>query len=289
MNWQISATLFLAGLVAVTSQSCLGSNQAHWVDASGGFVPPGAVAGGVDKKRTEYICRSNGVSGKIFDNAPCYYAENQKEIHSNTYEVLTDVAGVWISPVGSNLPCNILETGNSMYSCRVAYKKTMTIGKFYNGNCIIPYGGKSNSFQKDFEVFTALPEKVALQQGQDSSVYNLSGQYFTFQLRADNEGVVNFGNGSNMLFRVAIGALKNSVVSIGPANQPYEIVQSTPHILSDSEFSSYWIRWTSGNKLEFGKESNNKPLATYTNSGVKDINSFRLSSTLGNSEWNIPQ
>lgn len=289
MNLAVSTILLAASLVVVSSQSCIGSNQGHWVSATDGNVPEGAVAGGVDKGRTLYICRSNGISGKIFESSPCYYAENKKEIRASTYEVLTDLAGVWISPVGSNYPCNMLETSDGMYSCRVTYKKAMTIGKFENGICIIPYGGKSHKFKKNFEVFTAVSENVVLNQGADSAVFDLSGQYLTFQLKSGSESVVSVGNGNNMMFRVAIGALKNSVVSIGLFGQPYAVVESTPTILSDTEFNSYWLRWTSGNKLEFGKEGNSKPLATYANSGVKDINSFQLYSTFGASEWNVPQ
>lgn len=288
MNWTVIAVLLVSSLVVVTSQSCLGSNQGRWVSASYGFVPRGAVVGANDTQRTLYICRSNGISGKIYKTSPCYYAENKKEISGNPYEVLTDLAGVWISPVGSKYPCNMLMTGNNLYSCRVWYKKTLTIGKLENGICIIPYGGKSQQFGKNFEVFTALTENIRLKEGQYSSVYNLSGQYFTFQVKADNKCVVNFGKGGDMSFRVMIGGMKNSVVAIGPVDRPYEVVESAANILSDTELNSYWIRWTSKNKLEFGSEGNNKPLVAYTYFGIKDINSFQLFSAFGESEWNVP-
>lgn len=289
MNWTTGAIFLISSLVFVTSQSCLSSNIGHWVSAEDGFVPPGAVVGGVDKERPLYICRSHDICGKIYDHSSCYYAESKKEIKDNHYEVLTDVAGVWISPVSTKYPCNMLMTGDNLYSCRVTYKKALTIGKLEKGICIIPYGGKSHKFKKDFEVFTALSVNLTLKQKQYSSVYNLTGEYLTFQLKAGNECVVYFGKGDTMLIRVAIGGLNNSVVSIGPAGQPYEVIQPAANILSDSKFNSFWTRWISKNTLEFGREGDNKPLAKYTRIGVKDIDSFQLYSTFGNSEWKVPQ
>lgn len=290
MNWTVAvgAIFLISSLVVVSSQTCLSSHTGHWVTAKNGFVPPGAVVGGVDKERPLYICRSHDVCGKIFDHSSCYYAENKKEIKDNNYEVLTDIAGVWVSPVGAKYPCNMLMTGHNLYSCRVTYKKALTIGKLEKGICIIPYGGKSHNFKKDFEVFTALPVYITFQPKQYSSIYNLSGNYLTFQLKSDNECVLNLGKGESMLIRVAIGGLNNSVVSIGPVGLPYEVIQPAANILSDTKFNSFWIRWISKNTLEFGSEGNNKPLAKYTRIGVNDINSFQLNSTFGNSEWNVP-
>lgn len=286
MNWSVKSMFLTISLVVV---ALLVPCQAEWVSARDGFVPQGAVVGGMDKGRILYICRSNGISGKIFESSSCYYTEGKKEISGNSYEVLTNITGIWISPVGTNYPCNMLKTGDNLYSCRIRYRRTLTVGKLEKDICLIPYGGKSHEFKKHFEVFTALPRKVYLNQNEKSSLYGLNGQYFTFQLKARDECIMNFGNGKDMLFRVAIGALKNSVVSIGPYGQPYKVVERAPNVLNSTDFSSYWIRWTTRNTLEFGRLGNMKPLARYSCIGIKKINSFQLHSTSGDSEWNIPE
>lgn len=293
MNWKISAILFIATFSLVdftSSQSCLGSKGlGKWVRARDGVVPAGAVSGGFEQNRIQYICRTGGICGNIMESTPCYYAYYNEESSDNSYDVLTGVDGVWVPVVTSNLPCNSLKTGNepgaSLYSCRAWYKDYLIIGKLENNVCIIAYHGKIYKHKTDYEVFAAVPESVELSKGQEI-ILKADGNFFDFQLKADDEAVVTFGHGNSMLYSVAIGALENSVVSIGPADSMYDNFQTAAGILSGSEFKSYWIRWTR-DKLEFGKEGELKPLITYKNKGIKNIDSIRLSSTFGSSEWKI--
>lgn len=295
MNTKIAILIATYCLVVerVSSSSCLGTKGlGKWVRSQDGWVPPGAVSGGLDKGRTQYICRAGGISGKVLISEPCYYAYYKKEDRDFTYDVLTNVSGVWVHVIPPHLPCNILKTGTAqnvpLYSCRATYKKTLTIGKLENGVCIIPYGGDIKKFKKDYEVFTADPQTVTLDKGNHSILYGPNGKYFSFQLKADNEAIVSFGTAEKMLFRVAIGALQNSVVSIGPANSPYEEFRSSPGILNPTDFKSFWIRWTT-NELEFGFEGDLKKFISYRSSAIQDISSIQLSSSFGPSEWKIPQ
>lgn len=293
MNRKISSILFIATCLTVdfaSSQSCLGTKGlGKWVRARDGAVPAGAVSGGLDKKRIEYICRSGGICGKVMESTPCYYAYYKEESSDDSYDVLTNVDGVWVPVVAPHLPCNILKTGNavgdSLYSCRVMYKKCLTIGKVENNVCIIGYNGAIHKYKTNYEIFTAVPESLELPKGKEINL-KADGKYLAFQVKADDEAVVTFGNGDDMLYSVAIGALENSVVSMGPVNSRYENFKHAPGILSGSEFKSFWIRWTS-DKLEFGKENDLKETISYKDKGVKNINSIRLSSTFGSSEWKI--
>lgn len=294
MNLKITAVLLIATCVVdfASAQSCLPTKGVgKWVRARDGVVPDNAVAGGLEKDRTQYICRSGGICGKIMDGTPCYYAYYNEESYDDSYDVLTDVTGVWvpIAVTGSNLPCNTLKTGTAanvpLYSCRVMYKKYLTLGKLENNVCSIGYRGDIHKYKKNYEIFTAVTENVQLTKDREITL-NAEGKFFAFQLKADDEAVVTLGNGDNMLCSVAIGALENSVVSVGPPSSKYDNFTPAAGILSSSEFKSYWIRWN-GDKLEFGKEGVLKPLITYKNSAVKNINSLRLSSTFGDSEWKI--
>lgn len=297
MNFKISAILLIATCVVVervSSSSCLGTkNLGKWVRTKEGNVPPGAVSGGIDKGRTQYICRTGGICGKIVIGSPCYYAYYKKEDYDFTYDVLTNVSGVWVPVIPPHFPCNILRTGifqnDPLYSCRAKYKKTVTLGKLENNVCIISYGGGIQKFKKNYEVFTGVPEPVILTKGNPSILYGPNGKYFIFQVQADNEVLISFGTEEKMLFRVAIGALQNSVVSIGLADAPYEVLKHFKSVLSPTDFKSFWIRWTTNTKLEVGFEDNLDAAISYSHSAVQDISSIQLSSSFGPSEWKIPQ
>lgn len=293
MNTIVSFILLIAVCSLVnfaSSQSCLGKKGlGKWVRARDGVVPAGAIPGGYEKDKTQYICRSGGICGNIMESTPCNYAYYKEASSDDSYDVLTDVFGVWAPVIAPNLPCNSLKTGNivgdSLYSCRVLYKKSLILGKVENNVCIINYKGSIQKFKKDYEIFTAVPESLEVLKGKEVS-FIAEGKYFAFQLKADDEAVVTFGVGDEVFYSVAIGALENSVVSIGPQSSKYDLFKSAPGILSGSQFRSFWIRWTS-NKLEFGKEGDLKELITYKTKEVKNIDSIRLSSTFGNSEWKI--
>lgn len=293
MNTKISVILLIVACSVVSfasSQSCLGKKGlGKWVRARDGVVPAGAIPGGFEKDKTQYICRSGGICGNIMESSSCNYAYYKEASSDDSYDVLTDVLGVWAPVVAPNLPCNSLKTGNlagdTLYSCRVLYQKSLILGKVENNVCIIAYKGSIQKFKKDYEIFTAVPESLELLKGKEINL-TATGKYFAFQLKADDEAVVSFGVADKMLYSVAIGALENSAVSIGPENSKYDLFKSAPGILSGSQFRSFWIRWTS-DKLEFGKEGDIKEFITYKTKDVKNINSIRLSSTFGNSEWKI--
>lgn len=275
----------------VLSQSCLGKKGlGKWVRAREGAVPTGAISGGYEKdNKMQYICRSAGTCGNVMESTPCYYTYNKEYSSDDSYDVLTDVAGVWVPVVPPNLPCNILKTGGAanafLYSCRAFYKKQLIIGKFQNNVCIIGYKGALYNYKRYYEIFTAVPEHLRIARGKNISL-KADGKYFAFQLKADNESVVTFGNGDEMLYSIAIGALDNSVVSIGPANSIYDKFKISSDILSSSQFKSFWIRW-SNKKLDFGKEGDLIELVSYKAKGADKIDSIHISSSFGESEWKI--
>src|SRR5579859_658722 len=104
---------------------------AVWVDASGGFVPPGAVnAEPVDAQTvTIYVCRASAgsdvIPGKLRPDYGCYYGGPDAEVLTLDYQVLVPAActvGWAAAPDGVTpayaVPCGSDSQGD-LYSCRV--------------------------------------------------------------------------------------------------------------------------------------------------------------------------
>jgi hypothetical protein len=104
---------------------------AVWVDASGGFVPPGSVnAEPVDAQTvTIYVCRASSgsdvIPGKLRPDYGCYYGEGDAEVLTLDYQVLVPAActvGWMPAPDGVTpayaVPCGSDSQGD-LYSCRV--------------------------------------------------------------------------------------------------------------------------------------------------------------------------
>jgi hypothetical protein len=104
---------------------------AVWVDASGGYVPPGAVnAEPIDAQTvTIYVCRtpsgSDLVPGKLRPNYGCYHGDGDAEVFSLDYEVLVPAGCTvgWGAAPDGVTPANAVVCGQDsqgdLYSCRV--------------------------------------------------------------------------------------------------------------------------------------------------------------------------
>jgi hypothetical protein len=110
---------------------------AVWVDASGGYVPPGAVnAQSIDAQTvTIYVCRiawgNDVVPGKLRPGYGCYFGEGDYdagdggEDFSIDYQVLVpaDCSATWMPAPDGVTPANAVATGQDseglLYSCRV--------------------------------------------------------------------------------------------------------------------------------------------------------------------------
>jgi hypothetical protein len=105
--------------------------NAGWVDASAGYVPPGAVPnkplgeGGI----AIFVCHaqsgSDVIPGKLLPNYGCYYGDGTKELLTRDYQVLVPIgcAVDWIpSPTGvvqaGAVACG-QDSQGTFYSCRV--------------------------------------------------------------------------------------------------------------------------------------------------------------------------
>nr|XP_022920670.1 uncharacterized protein LOC111429093 [Onthophagus taurus] len=139
---------------------------ACWVQASGGHVPANAFAGGEENGEPMFVIRSQFegglIPGKLLSShGVAYVPWGGTENPCNSYEVLTDFNGSWITCSGSNIPPNALPAGQSedgepLYVGRVVNDGSMTVGKVHgsHGVCYIPFGGQEMGFN-DYEILVS--------------------------------------------------------------------------------------------------------------------------------------
>ncbi|XP_046753362.1 uncharacterized protein LOC124416394 isoform X1 [Diprion similis] len=133
-----------------------------WVDASGGIVPPGALAGGQDGEPL-FVARARHegalIPGKLkASHCVCYIPWGGGEHGKPEYQVLCGSAGTWVPTSGGNVPPNALPAGESedgepLFVGRVSHEGTLTIGKVQasHGVLYIPFGGAEVAFP-DYEI-----------------------------------------------------------------------------------------------------------------------------------------
>jgi hypothetical protein len=120
-----------AGAGAGAEGSVLDAGCAVWADASGGYVPPGAInADPIDAHTvTIYVCRtpsgSDLIPGKLRPDYGCYYGEGDAEVFALDYEVLVPAgcSAAWMLAPDGVTPWNAVVCGHDsqgdLYSCRV--------------------------------------------------------------------------------------------------------------------------------------------------------------------------
>lgn len=255
MKSSTASIVFCACTLAFSS--CLGK----WIQASNGLLPIKSVDGGFDvDNQILYICRADGVSGK-FSKQPgvCRYPWRGLEVERSSYEILTDVHGVWVPVTPPKFPSNQMMTsvsnGNPVYSCRVHYidrdyNRSLTIGKVDGGEAFIGYGQKELKCGKDltcdnYEVYTAVPNIPKTKR-----LNELCGQYLSFKVSAEEDISVWLGVHKKLKYKLTIGAMSNTVTSVGKIHTPNEMVVKSERILDKYEMKGFWLRWTSDNILE---------------------------------------
>lgn len=293
MKFLLAIVIFYITLQISDSSTCLGNaGLGTWIRVANGTIPPnGVIAGYNSVDDPLYICRFNGVNGKLSTKSyrKCLSVINGKPASSDEYEILTGVTSVWVPVTSSEFPCNQLQTGviNGLpsYSSRGRHNGELSVGQVSQGKSYI--GDNSTVFPIDqYEILTAAP--IAL--SNNNLYYGLNGNILSFRVRGSRDTLIWLGVGNNFTFRITIGFLMNTLTAIGTRDDPSASLISTRGILHPTEFRGFWVRLTTCNDIEFGKEGDLGPLLTFNNPDIHKINSVKFGD-LGNwdgSYWMIP-
>ena len=140
------------------------------MDATGGYVPPGAVPGEPpgDTGVSIYVCHTavgnDVIPGKLLPAYGCYYGNGDAEALAGDYQVLVPVGCSigWRAAPGGVVPANVFACGQDsqgvLYSCRVEQPSTYIgelghMGWGTNHQCVYSYAGSSLSTDV-FDVLT---------------------------------------------------------------------------------------------------------------------------------------
>lgn len=134
-----------------------------WIAATGGEVPPEAVAGGQDGEAL-YVARARHegalLPGKlVVSHGVAYVPWGGAEHPHADYEVLCGCAVAWVPAGGADpvpasaLPAGETEEGEPLFVGRVQHEGSVTLGKVQASHraCYIPYGGQELAFE-EYEV-----------------------------------------------------------------------------------------------------------------------------------------
>ncbi|KAL5293244.1 hypothetical protein ACFFRR_011791 [Megaselia abdita] len=296
MSFRLAIVLLsVVATKVVYSSVCLKSPViGQWVSGENGFVPPGSVLGGYQgsEKVDLYICRAGGIVGKYYNpNKMCYVQENKKIQSHKHYEILTEVGHtVWVPVAEKQMPCNLVQTGGTShaptFAGRVTVEDDMIPGNVIDGEVYIPWTN-GNSYTT-FEALSAVPKTINLPAGRQSFVFGTSEKYLTFKVKSREEVYIDFGSNVEMKYRLTIGAFRNRVSGFGPLSDSLKVYEKTAEILSPTELNGFWVRWISGNTLEFGSEGVLKPLVVFSDAQLHLVNSVLFSSSSSkDSSWQI--
>jgi hypothetical protein len=130
-----------------------------WISASNGYVPPGAVVGGIEGHNTLYVCQAsynNSVHPGKTLGTNCNIPYGGSEIAIPSYRILVGHGLHW-----ERIPYEEIayrgvvggheSNGTPLYVCRTNHMGTYHPGKTYDGKCDIGYGGYEIG-QTDYEV-----------------------------------------------------------------------------------------------------------------------------------------
>jgi hypothetical protein len=125
-----------------------------WIGATGGNVPPGALAGGHEANgQPLYVCRANlnnaEHAGKIrpgFDGCNIGYGGREEVVP--TYDVLVERRPRWVGERDGAIPANAVgvgqEHGIEIFVCRGSFQGGVHVGKIQPAfrACNIGFGGR---------------------------------------------------------------------------------------------------------------------------------------------------
>lgn len=173
----------------------------------------------------------------------CWIPDEGKEKAFNKFQVLTNVKGVW-TPIFNKFdqPCNSLkiteQNHTPVYSGRQHHPlNTLILGQVVGNINYITYGGHAYSTEKNYEIFTAVPNKVTTNYYK-SRTFKLDGNYITLRLKSDSKvGTLKLGS-SKETFEINI-SFNNTKIDI---HSEYSH-SSVANIISHGDFRNYWIYW----------------------------------------------
>lgn len=164
-SWIIEDPAGLALPAVGASVSAAFGGSPCWIAATGGEVPPEAVAGGQDGE-VLYVARARHegalLPGKLVSShGVTYVAWGGAEHPHDEYEVLCGCTATWVPVEAGAIPAHALpsgetEEGEPLFVGRVQHEGSVTVGKVQasHGTCYIPYGGQELAFQ-EFEVLVS--------------------------------------------------------------------------------------------------------------------------------------
>ncbi|XP_035778417.1 uncharacterized protein LOC118459279 [Anopheles albimanus] len=138
---------------------------AKWVKTYGKHVPKNAIpAGKVDNLRIQFIGRAwyknNLIPGAVVEIAGvCYVAWHGQSHYVNSYEVLVDTKGKFVSTSLANIPPDALPAGKTdkgevLYICRVNHKGMVLLGMVHKSHerCFVGHNGLELKFYR-YEIY----------------------------------------------------------------------------------------------------------------------------------------
>jgi hypothetical protein len=146
--WYVSVVATTAIAILDPRGAAADQEGLHWLVARGGEVPPGAIVGGWEPRRTLYVCRAfykGWHFGKLVDST-CKIGYGGGELTVTTYELLVggNSKTSWVDASASGMPPSAfgieLEEPKPLYLCR-AYHRGYHPGTIVGPNCNIGYGG----------------------------------------------------------------------------------------------------------------------------------------------------
>lgn len=271
------------------------------VSASSGHIPSGAVYGGFDRGRSMFLCvasaqsKSGDLVGKLVETLEnCIYGENGGEFNSVDYKVVINLEGVWV-PVFSGLfgpekPCNAIQmatfSNSPVYAGRIHIDNVLTVGSAFEDHLIyVPYNYGTKHYSTNYEVFTAVSK--ALTVSGNSNRYKTIGKYLTFRVKSNDEVAIYLGIRKVNHFVATLGA--KSSMSLGTIYYPFYANTRAANELNENISKGYWIRWTSNEYLELGREGDILPILTLKDENIFKIDSVVFASPNGTSEWILPE
>lgn len=201
--WRIAILTFvmLCGLALLGPAAVHAQAIGTWMEADGWGIPTGAVeaADGL------FVCRGYYRDGTHIgslreDEETCLIGWGGREVALTSYEILTDVAGTWVSGTPT-MPRGALWGGNhndgtAHYVCRVSYDGLYHVGKTAQGRCNIGWGREIRF--TTFRVFVPNPPPPAIPLDYGDTYYDevtsASGDRFSFYGTQGEWVEINMGN-----------------------------------------------------------------------------------------------
>lgn len=266
------------------------------IETSNGQIPHGAVYGGFDRGRSMFLCLAKAQSGngeligKLAETQQvCFYGEEDKEFSTPDYKAVTNVDGVWVPVIPPEVPCNMIQFATflekQVYAGRINIDNTLTMGSVIGSTAYIPYGGRNQIKKNEYEVFSAVSKKLDV--NGNSNRFATTGKYLTFKVKSGDEVAIYLGLRKVNHFVITIGA--KGTIAVGTVYYPFYTNTRAASDLNENVGKGFWVRWTTRDYLEFGREGDIIPILTLKDENVFKIDSVVFSSPNGASEWLLPE